>query len=351
MLLNLKKLGGLEEGEIVQGVPDDTPEVLKNIDQFQESQGNRDCENIIRIPFTKKTKEEGDSDKERKRAKRREYKKKYKCDCCEEFRTKSLDSLQKHKFEKHDQTLCSQCGANFRHYVDLRAHLNSHREPIKCDDCEEVFKDPKKRKWHMKKEHGKSRYSMRDETKVVCQECGIVLQSQAGLESHYKRKHSGDPSQKVPCPHCDYTDWTQGGINGHIRRVHDINFKPASCPFCGKLIKRLRDHLRRTQCNLPENERTLKVYKCEPCNKNFSEKHGYHRHVRQFHGEGKKNQKCDLCNYATYSKFNLFIHVRRMHEGKPLKRSCPYCSKEVIKLEHHISLFHPEFDPERPIIN
>ena len=75
MLLNLKKLGELEEGEIVQGVPDDTPEVLTNIDQFQESQGNRDCENIIRIPFTKKTKEEGDSDKERKRAKRREYKK------------------------------------------------------------------------------------------------------------------------------------------------------------------------------------------------------------------------------------------------------------------------------------
>ena len=264
---------------------------------------------------------------------------KYGCDSCEGFGTNTLDNVLRHQFEKHGQTLCSQCGASFDHYKDLKTHMFSHEDPVKCDFCDRQFNNPRARKNHMSREHGSINV---DEKRIICPECGdIVLER--NLEIHRKRNHSKDHSQKIPCPHCEYTAWQKQDINSHIKKVHDIKFKPKPCPFCNRLVKHLADHIRRTQCDVPESERTLKKYKCETCNKTFNNKGGYDRHVRDFHGEGKRDIKCDLCNYATYNKFNLFIHVRRMHEGKPLKKSCPYCSKETIKLEHHIRLYHPEY--------
>ena len=179
-------------------------------------------------------------------------------------------------------------------------------------------------------------------TKLVCPDCGDVFSSKTSLNSHISRKHSKDSDKKFQCHECSFFTSYPSDLKRHSR-VHDIRLKPQPCPFCSRLVKNLQEHFHKTQCDIPESERTIKKYKCDTCNKNFSWKGGYERHVKNFHSEGAQSHKCELCSYATYSKFNLFIHVRRMHEGKKLKRTCPHCLKEVIKLEFHIRLFHPEF--------
>ena len=330
MLLNLKEPGELSDQP--------TEEELENIDQHQSNFLKQDCEDAVRISFTKKGSEKKVSRKESTEKGQKPFKGKWrafkhKCDYCEEFLTDSFNKLNKHKFEKHEKTQCGVCRANFDDYLELKDHLQSHNNPpVKCDHCELVFTEPKKRKKHMK-EHVSSKF--------VCQECGAVLLTKMGLEVH-KAKH-GDPNEKVPCPHCSYTTWTQNEMNYHIKSVHIS--KPSSCPYCGKLVKKLKNHLERIQCNVPENERILKKHKCELCDKTFSLKSGLKRHMEFIHGDRNRSIKCELCSYATCTKFNLFIHIRRMHEGKPLKSSCPYCFKEVVKLEHHIQLFHQKCDP------
>ena len=359
MLQNLKMLGKsisqttfIEQFEAGQ---DQDYVDTENSEQYLEPKNDQEMEKAVLIQFTKKKKSYNPTKKEEGWKKTRyvtdsgkvKYKKKrnYVCDSCEGFETTTKDKLLRHQFEDHGQTLCSGCGASFVHYVALRTHMYTHNDPIKCDFCDEVFVNPRLRKIHMTTQHRKTLAT--SNTQVMCPDCGDIFSTKGSLEKHISRKHNkdkGDLSEKLQCPHCEWTTLDRTSMNRHIKRVHDITFKPTPCPFCNKPVKILQEHLKRTQCDIPENERTLKkLYKCDTCSKNFSCKGGYDRHMKNIHSEKSKSHKCDLCSYATYNKFNLFIHVRRMHEGKKLKRSCPYCLKEVVKLKFHIGLFHPEF--------
>ena len=183
-------------------------EEFESNNQHQNNFQKQDCEDTVQISFTKKASKKKISRKERKEKGHRPFKCvskagkwvafKHKCDCCEEYLTNSLNKLNKHKFEKHKQTQCSMCSAIFDDYLVLKEHLQSHNNPpVKCDHCELVFTEPKKKKEHVK-EHVK---------KFICQECGVVLLTKKGLEVH-KAKHA-DPNEKVPCPHCSYMTWTQ----------------------------------------------------------------------------------------------------------------------------------------------
>ena len=250
------------------------------------------------ISLTKKGSKKKVSRKERKEKGHRPFKCvskagkwvafKHKCDFCEEYLTKSLNKLNKHKFEKHKQTQCSMCSAIFDDYLVLKEHLQSHNNPpVKYDHCELVFTEPKKKKEHVK-EHVK---------KFICQECGVVLLTKKGLEVH-KAKHA-DPNEKVPCPHCSYMTWTQNEMNLHVNRAHIS--KPSSCPFCGKLVKKLKYHVERIQCNVPENERIYQKLKCDLCDKTFSLKSGLKHHMAFIHGEKNRDVKCDLAQNSICS--------------------------------------------------
>ena len=121
----------------------------------------------------------------------------------------------------------------------------------------------------------------------------------------------------------------------HMRQVHG---PPRACPWCGVITKNLRRHLRRKQCDLPEDQRTKKeTTPCHICSKMIP-KIKIKSHVRLIHGD--KKFECDQCDYKTYSKPNLSYHTRRVHEQKPLKERCPECNKECTSLEWHIQTYH-----------
>lgn len=360
MLQNLKMLGKsisqttfLEKFETGQ---DQDYGDTENSEQHLEPKDDQEMEKAVLIQFTKKKKSYYYYQKKKEgrkttrivtasgRVRYREKKKNHVCDSCDGFETSTMDKLLRHQFEDHGQTLCSDCGASFVHYGDLRTHRFSHNAPIKCDFCDEVFVNPRLRKVHMTTQHRKTFTT--SNIQVMCPDCGDIFSGKSSLEKHILRKHNTnkmDLGDKLQCPHCEFSTLERASMNRHIKRVHDTTLKPKPCPFCNRMVKNLQEHLQRTQCDIPENERTLKKYRCDTCSKNFSSKGSYDRHMKNVHSEGSKIHKCDLCNYATYTKFNLFIHVRRMHEGKKLKRNCPYCLKDVVKLEFHVGLFHPEF--------
>lgn len=357
MLQNLKMLGNSVAQTTIFDQFDDNHDQdygdTEDSGQHLEPKKDNDIENAVRIQFTKKPKPSTYLKKKEKGGKKgkkivtedgvRYVYGKYVCESCDGFETSTNDKLLRHQFEDHGQTLCSECGVSFEHYDDLRVHRFSHEAPLKCDFCEEVFVNPRSRKFHMSTKHGKSSRKGSSVKKLMCPECGDTFHDRTRLDFHILRKHNkGDLSQKLQCPHCPVSTWTRPEMNRHLK-VHDKSLKPKPCPFCNRLVKNLREHFQKTQCDIPENERTLKTYKCDTCNKNFTFKAGYDRHMKNIHSNAEKTHKCDLCSYATYNNFNLFIHVRRVHEGKKLKRTCPYCSKEVVKLEYHIGLFHPEY--------
>ena len=124
-------------------------------------------------------------------------------------------------------------------------------------------------------------------------------------------------------------------MHRHLKQVHG---PPTPCPWCGFVTKNLRRHLRRTQCDVPEDQRTKEeTTQCHICSQMISKKR-IKSHIRVVHGD--KSFECDQCDYKSYSRHNLFLHTRRVHEQKSLTEICPECNKKCISLEWHIQTYH-----------
>ena len=121
----------------------------------------------------------------------------------------------------------------------------------------------------------------------------------------------------------------------HLKQVHG---PPTACPWCGFISKNLRRHLRRTQCDVPEDQRTKEeTSQCHICSK-MIEKKRIKSHIRVVHGD--KSFECDQCEYKSYSRHNLVLHTKRVHEQKSLTEICPECNKKCVSLEWHIQTYH-----------
>ena len=67
----------------------------------------------------------------------------------------------------------------------------------------------------------------------------------------------------------------------------------------------------------------MSEYKCERCEKFFSEARSLHRHIQPIH-EGHKDHKCEPCGTSFTQSQNLKTHIHTVHEGhKDFK--CEFC--------------------------
>ena len=224
--------------------------------------------------------------------------KEMRCDACQ-FVTKYERKFEKHCFENHEQTMCSDCGLTFTEFGLYRKHILSHREPIPCPHCPRQFRTVESLQKHVRYNHDNSS-PRKVKEKEMCPTCGKYVQS----------------------------------LNIHMKAVHQAL---VPCPYCGKSVKKLKSHIENTQCNLPEDQRTIEMAQCPFCSKQIK-KSKLKAHIRIMHEEKDKYQ-CGQCGYKTGHKFNLDQHVKK-HEGKPLKEICPSCNKECVSLAWHIRTYH-----------
>lgn len=228
-----------------------------------------------------------------------------KCEHCE-FTARYETQMDRHLFEKHEQTICSECGQNFTDFSAYDRHRRSHN-PLKCQFCPAVFNYLSGLRKH-ENNHEKN------------------------PEANQKKSSAGKMEM---CPKCG-KHVSENSMKRHLMWFHGA---PEPCPWCGVVVKNIKRHLKKVQCNVPEDQRTTNKERspCHICNKMIESKL-LKNHLRIVHGN--KNFECGQCSYKTYTKYNLSLHTKRVHERKPLKEVCPQCNKECGNLEWHIETYH-----------
>ena len=126
----------------------------------------------------------------------------------------------------------------------------------------------------------------------------------------------------------------------HIRRRHEQS-NPVNCPWCGKFVKCLDQHLQRTKCNVPEEERKVKpTVMCEYCHKVLKTKKSLKQHIQVVHASADEMFQCDQCSFKSKYKPNLRMHIKTVHERRSAKEVCPKCNKTCVNLEWHLENYH-----------
>ena len=54
-------------------------------------------------------------------------------------------------------------------------------------------------------------------------------------------------------------------------------------------------------------------FACRECDKNFTNKHNYEKHISTIHGKVQENFNCEACGEAFTKRFNLIRHKNDKH--------------------------------------
>jgi len=247
------------------------------------------------------------------------------CDACNEsfktFRELKVHTRIDHSKRKihykdntHHKTKnaypCQTCKKEFtRYYLFAKHSFLQHDVPIKCEKCGDMFDAVVDYRKHMKKKHQPDQKFVYKKENLPCDHCGKTYSCKISLSTHIQRVHEEHEQKK--CPECDYETGISKYMEKHWNRNHTEAWKK-TCEFCGKVTKKLKDHLKRGICGNTEGQLIVKSVPCSQCDKSFSTKDKRREHIKRIH-IGEKGKKCGSCSYASYSNFNLKLHVSKMH--------------------------------------
>ena len=120
--------------------------------------------------------------------------------------------------------------------------------------------------------------------------------------------------------------------NEKFAPVHERknNYK---CEKCDKMFTQKHSLTRHYKIVHEERKKeTKKIYKCPICSRKFGQKAHLRTHISSIH-EGKKPFKCSLCDTSFSLKQTLQKHIASVHEGKkPYK--CDICETSYAQRGH-----------------
>lgn len=303
----------------------------------------------------------------------------------------------------NDSLTCPECGATFKKSADYKRHqlLHLDKKPYQCLTCNLSFNVEKNLKLHMAlhstssqcPECGKKFSRMAslkahislhiEEDTLVCQQCDNEFETMRALRRHVEEEHQlnktapltlaelnhscngstdlGGPEPVIkifPCKQCHVNFNTLRALKEHSRFHQKVN-SILSCKKKGKANKVVgKPRFKCSHCPMEFDKPSLcarhervhtgeRPYKCDQCNRGFSQKNSLVSHQKAIHGR-EKPYKCALCPYASSQKGNLRAHVRRLHlfaynEQQGDVHRCEDCSavfRNVSSLTSHMSKFH-----------
>ena len=210
-----------------------------------------------------------------------------------------------------------------------------------CVLCFRVFHDKRGCLRHVCNSHSKNKNSAnKSATKpeLVCSLCSKVFTHIKSFERH-KREHSENNTESFECAHCDKKYKRKDNLLKHEQRIHSffkIDFERAAsfscidnmfkCPLClasfGKEKERFFAHIASKVCHKDPNYKhdtditeDLR-FKCQLCEKSYSNKDSLERHARWKHGEKIKKFQCNFCKVTFNYKSSLKRHIKKSHANE-----------------------------------
>lgn len=141
-----------------------------------------------------------------------------------------------------------------------------------------------------------------------CKMCGIILASEKLLQMHKEIVHpkSNIVHLQYSCDKCEKMFSTKAHFLRHVKSVHDnVRY---NCDKCNKSFSRI-DKLQRHIKSIHENIR----YACDQCDKTFSLKDKLQLHIQSIHEKVRYN--CEECGKYFSQKSNLQVHIKSMHKN------------------------------------
>lgn len=248
------------------------------------------------------------------------------------FSDKSSFEIHHRKDHEKQELLygCAACDYNSKKFVLLKNHYKRHvvSKNLHCNECPEVFAQKNELNHHKTTIHNIK----------ICRKCNMEFHNFENYMQHKNNNHddlqakASRATTPLECPDCGKILMTQGGLQTH-RKMHSEAPK-YKCEACQKKFFQKVNLVNHTKTHNIQN----RSYSCTKCDKKFFEKAHLQRH-QNFH-QISRDYQCSECHkfYKTERCLKVHKQVHNPVHMRPFRCQEAGCNKSFLsssKLKQH----------------